>query len=475
MEEQVIELSSLNGGNGFIINGIDLDDSSGLSVSSAGDINNDGLDDIIISAPDADPNDLDMAGESYVVFGTSVPFFGGILELSNLNGSDGFVINGIDAGRSLRFVSQQCRGMSTGDGIDDLIIGAPSANPNNIYTAGESYVVFGSSTVGTDGSLDLSSLDGSNGFVINGIDAGDRAGFLANGVGDISGDGIDDLIIGAPNADPNNLDMAGKTYIVLGNATIGSGGTLELSGLNGSNGFVFNGIDAGDRSGFSGSGAGDVNGDGIDDLLIGAPEADPNGVNSGQSYVVFGGPSVLQSNGTLELNLINGVNGFILNGVDRIDRSGTSLSSAGDINGDGIDDLLIGAPSADTDENRSGQSYVVFGSSTIVTDGILELSSLNGSNGFAINGIETEDGAGNSVSGAGDVNGDGFDDLIVGAPNADPNRSGSGASYVVFGGPAVGAGGAIELSNLDGSNGFVLKRHRSRSPIGYLSQRRRGL
>ena len=85
----------------------------------------------------------------------------------------------------------------------------------------------------------------------------------------------------------------------------------------------------------------------------------------------------------------------------------------------------------------------------------LDLSSLDGANGYVIKGIDSDDRSGDSVSGAGDVNGDGIDDLIVGAPYADMNGSDSGASYVVFGGAAVGSSGTIELSDLDGNAGLA--------------------
>ena len=116
---------------------------------------------------------------------------------------------------------------------------------------------------------------------------------------------------------------------------------LELSDLDGSDGFVLNGTaDAGDYSGRSVSGAGDLNGDGVDDLIIGAFMADPNGSSSGESYVVFGGGGV-GTGGVLELSSLDGSDGFALNGIDVFDRSGQSVSGAGDLNGDGVDDLCL--------------------------------------------------------------------------------------------------------------------------------------
>ncbi|QXE24284.1 integrins alpha chain [Richelia sinica FACHB-800] len=170
---------------------------------------------------------------------------------------------------------------------------------------------------------------------------------------------------------------------------------LNLSDLNGSNGFKINGITANDYSGFSVSSAGDMNGDGFDDLIIGASGADPNGSSSGQSYVVFG-----KSGGftfTLNLSDLNGSNGFKINGITAYNFSGRSVSSAGDVNGDGFDDLIIGASGADPNGSSSGQSYVVFGKKWGFTS-TLNLSALNGSNGFKINGITALDSSGSSVS-----------------------------------------------------------------------------
>jgi hypothetical protein len=158
-------------------------------------------------------------------------------------------------------------------------------------------------------------------------------------------------------------------------------------------------------------------------VIVGASGADPNGFHSGASYVVFGKANGFAAD--LDLSTLDGSNGFKLNGVAADDTTGFSVSAAGDINSDGFDDLIVGAPGADVNGASSGASYVVFGKVSGF-EASVDLETLTGSNGFRLSGVAAGDRAGNSVSAAGDVNADGFDDLIIGAPSADGNAAGSG-------------------------------------------------
>ena len=427
-----INLSSLDGSTGYRLDGVAASDTSGFSAGAAGDVNGDGLGDLIIGAPSADPNGAN-SGSSYVVFGRSTGFAASI-NLSSLDGSNGFRLDGVVAS-DFSGNSVAAAGDINGDGRGDLVIGANGADPNGA-NSGSSYVVFGRST-GFAASINLSSLDGSNGFRLDGVVASDFSGNSVAAAGDINGDGRGDLVIGANGADPNGAN-SGSSYVVFGRST-GFAASINLSSLDGSTGFRLDGVAAGDSYGGSVAAAGDVNGDGRDDLIIGA-RADPNGRESGSSYVVFGRSTGFAA--AINLSSLDGSTGLRLDGVAAFDLSGDSAAAAGDVNGDGRGDLIIGAFGADPNGNLSGSSYVVFGRSTGFAAAI-NLSSLDGSTGFRLDGMAAGDYSGRSVAAAGDVNGDGRGDLIIGAHNADPNGSNSGSSYVVFGDPLIGISSTI--------------------------------
>ncbi len=425
-----IDLNTLDGNNGFVIQGVDEKDRTGSSVSSAGDFNGDGIDDIIIGVPRADLNGNSNVGETYVVFGRPQGTdFDAILNLSSLGSNDGFKLNGIDH-EDYSGISVSSAGDINGDGYDDLIIGAYYAESliDNYSNAGEAYVVFGFSG-NTATAIELSSLDGSNGFVFHGFEAKDFTGISASNAGDINGDGYDDLIIGSDASGGDSPANTGETYVIFG-----QGGSfepsLDSSDLNGINGFTLK-SPASERFGFSVANAGDINGDGYDDLVIGAPSASPNGNSkAGKTYVAFGS-NANSAGSAIDLSSLDGSNGFVLNGVDAEDYSGASVAGVGDVNGDGYDDIIIGAYVAD---GYAGEAYLVFGfnEDTIAS---IELSGLDGSNGFKLSSdVASSDWFALSVAGAGDVNEDGYDDLIIGAPKANGNK---GESYLIYGGAAI--------------------------------------
>lgn len=289
-------------------------------------------------------------------------------------------------------------------------------------------------------SFDLASVNGGNGARIPGEAADDNASVVAV-VGDFNGDGIDDLAFGAPGHDPSAKADAGSVYVIYGRA---SWPVSQGLGALGGAGFRIDGLNPGDLAGWSVAGAGDLNGDGFDDLVLGAPQADTGGARAGAAYVVFG--SAAGPGATLSLASLDGANGFRIEGAAANDAFGYAVSAAGDLNGDGFGDLVIGAPQADpSGRDWAGSAYVVFGkASGFAAD--LDLSTLNGTNGFRIAGALDGDWVGEAVSAAGDVNGDGYDDLLIGAPTASPNgRYEAGAAYLLLG-SAAGFSATLDLA-----------------------------
>jgi hypothetical protein len=460
------------GNQGFVINGGKTGGGSGYSVSSAGDVNGDGLDDLIIGAS-LESVDSGHTSRSFVVFGKTN---GVTIDLSNIalsSNKGGFAISGNKAGDSSSY-SASSAGDVNGDGLDDLIVGVFNGSPAGKHVAGKTFVVFGKA----DGvAVNLSNIDsvsgvGVGGFVINGAKAEDLSGRSVSSAGDVNGDGLDDLIIGAIWA---GKEKAGKSYVVFGKK---SSVAIDLSAIDpvsgvGVGGFVINGENANDFSGWSVSSAGDVNGDGLDDLIVGSQYVSVAGkINAGKSYVVFGkaNSAVINLSDIASTSGI-GIGGFVINGENANDFSGYSVSSAGDVNGDGLDDLIVGALYADsTGGSNAGKSYVVFGKTNTTAINLSDIGSISNTGGFVINGAKVMDLSGQSVSSAGDVNGDGLDDLIIGAYGADPfARAWAGKSYVVFG---KKSSTAINLSDVDsasgvGKGGFVINGEKSSDYSGY--------
>ncbi|RZI40777.1 DUF4214 domain-containing protein [Herbaspirillum sp. HC18] len=442
-----INLARLNGANGFRLDGIVQNLSpfayaAGISVGGAGDVNGDGYDDVIVGFPNVQYG----SGYSYVVFGKSSGFAASMLA-AGLNGTNGFRLDSAQNASGRSGASVGLNGDLNGDGYSDAIIGAPFSSFGGSSLSGSGYVVFGKAS-GYGSVTSMSGLSGSNGFRIDGTAANNDAGTSVSFAGDINGDGFDDLVIGATGTSFNNQG-SGSAYVMFGKAS-GFDSTLALSSLTGANGFRMDGKALADRVGQSVAAAGDVNGDGYDDLLIGSNEI---GIGSGTSYVVYGKATGFSA--TVNLDNLKGPDGFkIISDGSFGSFAGYSVNSAGDINGDGYMDLIVGAP-ADSDifaPTAAGNAYVVFGKATGFGSAIF-LSSLDGSDGFRLAGASAGDRAGYSVSSAGDINADGYDDLIVAAKGVDTNVANSGTAYVIYG-KASGFASAISLSNIDSSVGF---------------------
>uniref|UniRef100_A0A7S1E2D6 Integrin alpha-2 domain-containing protein n=3 Tax=Hemiselmis andersenii TaxID=464988 RepID=A0A7S1E2D6_HEMAN len=320
-----------------------------------------------------------------------------------------------------------------GDGYPDVIIGANGGDgaSNAVVDAGEVYVFFGGPSFSTL-SFHASSLDGSNGFTIYGVNSGDSAGISVSS-GDVNCDGYADVLIGASlgSGASNGAANTGEAYVVFGKAS-GWVASVQASSLDGRSGFTIYGVDSGDAAG-NGVSRGDVNGDGCVDVLIGVYGGDGSSnsaSNTGEVHVVFGKASGWTP--SIEASSLDGSNGFTIYGVDSGDWAGRTVSS-GDVNGDGYADVLIGVTYGNGPSNNAantGEMYIVFGKASGWAS-TFQVSSLDGSNGFIVYGIGFRDNAGRSVS-SGDINGDGYADVLMGMPKENPVTD-TGEVYVLFG------------------------------------------
>jgi hypothetical protein len=406
----IVDLADLENGSGggFLIVGANNDDGVGVSVAGGIDVNDDDLDDIILGAPESDAS-VANGGFSYVVFGKNNFTTVDVTDLEMELGG-GFGIAGeLNSDRSGSTVA--AIGDLDEDGFDDFAIGAPEANPNALGDSGRVYVVFG--TDGTDLVLLSDVAMGTGGFPIDGNTAGGRVGDTLAGVGDVDGDMVPDLVVGAPLEGAN-----GMAYVVLGKDT---GTDVQLDG-SGSGAFAIDGEEGGDAAGSCVGPAGDVDGDGMADIVIGANEV---GDDAGAAYVVFG----KDDTASVALgDVAGGTGGYRIVAADST-RLGFSCGGGGDVNGDDTPDVIVGALPV---PGSAGRTFVAYGKNDGTEVDAADL--VQGLGGFGLEGENDIDLAGFAVASVGDVNGDGFADVLVGAWGF-ANGDAAGRAYVVFGTP----------------------------------------
>lgn len=339
------------------------------------DLNGDGFADLVVGAPTNDAGGID-AGRVYVYLGGP-----GV----TLDATADSVLTGV-AGETFGLAVAVAPDLN-GDGYADLVVGAP-ANSAGGSLAGRAYVYLG----GPGNALDTTA-DGT----LTGQQTQDEFGKSVAGIGDVNGDGFGDLVVGA-NQTPS---ASGRAYIFFG----GPGTTFDQAGDATLRGQV-----NGDFFGFSAAGAGDTNGDGFADVVVGALLY---GSAAGRAYVFLGGPPPFEStaDGTVTGSTAN-------------DMLGISVASAGDVNGDGFADIVAGADGNDAGGNGAGQAYVFLGGASDTLDPTPD---------GTLTGAAASDSFGHSVASAGDVNGDGFADVIVGAFLSNSTVADTGRAFVYFG------------------------------------------
>ena len=284
---------------------------------------------------------------------------------------------------------------------------------------------------GGDESCQLSLDLGSTARKIIGHAENDYMGYRIQSAGDIDGDGLDDILIGAYGADFVNTNgqtknAAGITYIVGSGSlstSLSTTGNLNISTLAFAKLY---GESSTDFSGRAIAAAGDINQDGYGDVLVGAHQQDGGGTDAGAVYLIYG---PLTGEGELSDAAAK------LTGVDTEDYAGFSLDGNSDFNGDGFLDILIGAYAEDSAANNAGRAYLIYGSATPSYEGTFSLDDAD----LYFDGENQSDFAGYAVSFVGDTDGDGLDDILIGAYGDDNNGNASGAAYLVRGGSTGGS------------------------------------
>lgn len=419
---------------GSYVQGSSSNSQLGFSVSSAGDMNQDGFGDVIVS----EFNFMASKTKVYVLFGTSQGIPDVSLSSFVTSDSTGFVFEGFS--RDHLGYSVSGAGDFNNDGYDDILIGSHGQK----NSTGSVYVVFGRSSGFVSYTTENFTSSNFHGFAITGTHEYEEFGKTLSNAGDVNGDGYDDIIVGSRYWDSltGSSDVSiGRAYVIFGKAS-GIAPVNANSIGSGVAGFIVEGSSRGEYLGYSVSNAGDVNGDRLDDIIIGTNGGDNVGFPN--AYVLYG-----KANGFNKVFTESFENsestGFTITIAESSLLLGWQVSSVYDTNKDGFSDVGFSARYsgyASTPEDYISSTGIVFGKQ-VQSDGVL--IPVPASHGILIRSRLSDEFHSQSICGANDVNGDGFDDFFVSSIRAPSQTELSFGTYLLYG--QQGNMGEIDLSS----------------------------